>query len=754
MRRRVLRLLVGLLLAGLALALWPLPEELAQPRQEGSVRLLDRHGNLLREVPSSRNGVSRWVPLEEMAPTLVEATLLAEDRRFWWHPGVDPLAVARSAWINVRSGRVLTGGSTITQQLVRNLLPERPGKLAEALYAIRLELRMTKREVLEAYLNRIPYGRGAYGVGAAAEAWFGKPAGSLSPAEAATLAILARAPESLTMEEIAPLRAALLNRMSLDPEALRVALAETVVEAPFSERFAAPHFCDYVLTQLPAGVAEVRTSLDLPLQEAAEDLLAAHLRRLQGQGVGNGAVVVLDVATGEILAMVGSRDYFDPSAGQVNAVLARRQPGSTLKPFMYGLALERGLTAASVLPDLDFHPDGSSDGYVPQNYDWTSHGPVRLRTALACSYNQAAVRTLQELGPQSLLDRLKALGMASLDQEPSHYGLGLTLGDGEVTLLELTSGFRALARQGASSPAQFLAGAHAEEVRVMDPAASYVITDILADPEARAPAFGRHGPLSLPFPCASKTGTSKGYRDNWTVGYTPRYVVGVWVGNFGGSAMIDVSGVTGAGPLFRDLMLYLHPPEEPVRDFPRPGGLQSASVCPSSGQLPGDDCPGGMREWFLDGTVPTARCEVHRRVGGRVYEVHPPLYRSWMADVGLPLPPSTGGWTTRPRLEEEEEPEETPAREAPRPSQLAVAFPEDGSTFRLDPILRREYQTVLLRAVVPDGVREVEWRVDGRSLGRCPSPFTQEWPLQPGVHTVTLQAPGVGERTVTITVLE
>lgn len=750
-RRRLLGAVAALLVAGLALALWPLPEELARPRREGSVRLLDRHGARLREVPSSRNGVARWVPLEDMPPTLIEATLLAEDRRFWWHPGVDPLALARSALINLKAGRVLTGGSTLTQQLVRNLLPERPGKAMEALYALRLELRSTKRDLLEAWLNRIPYGRGAYGVGAAAEAWFGKPVGALSPAEAATLAILVRAPESLTFEEIEPLRQDLLRQMSLDPEALRVALAEQVVEAPFTERFAAPHFCDYVLSQLPSGVEEVRTSLDLPLQEAAEDLLRAHLRRLNGQAVGNGAVVVLDVATGGILAMVGSRDYFDSDAGQVNAVLARRQPGSTLKPFLYELGLERGLTAATVLPDLDFHPDGSTDGYFPQNYDWTSHGPVRLRTALACSYNQAAVRTLQELGPPAFLQRLQDLGFASLDREPSHYGLGLTLGDGEVTLLELANAYRALARGGVAGPAQVVTRATAPGVPVLDPAASFVVTDILADPEARSPAFGRHGPLALPFPCASKTGTSKGYRDNWTLGYTPRYVVGVWVGNFGGGAMIDVSGVTGAGPLFRDLMLHLHPPALPVRDFPRPAGLVRAAVCPSSGQRPGPDCPGGMREWFREGTSPAEACDVHRRVNGRVYEVHPPLYRSWMADVGLPLP-AGGGWVTRPAADPSPRAEE-PEPRAPQPQRLAVAFPEDGATFRLDPILRREYQTLRLRAVVPDGVEQVEWLVDGRSLGRCPSPHTRDWPLTPGRHTITLRT-GTEEASVRIEVLD
>ncbi len=376
----------------------------------------------------------------------------------------------------------------------------------------------------------------------------------------------------------------------------------------------------------------------------------------------------------------------------------------------------------------------------------------------------------------------------------------MTLGDGEVALLDLASAYRALARSGAWGAVRTVRALERAGHRtpvpmgsdraVMDPAACFVVTDILADDEARSPAFGRHGPLCLPFPCAVKTGTSKSYRDNWTVGYTPRYVVGVWVGNFDGRSMIGASGVTGAGPLFRDLMLALHerdqtqgPPRCPRPEFRAPSGLLRVRICPVSGGLPGPDCPGDMQEWFVPGTAPTERCSVHRRVAldrrtgqragpatpladrvDRVFEVYPPPYRAWMADVGLPLPPDGPSPASRTRALE---PGESGPRASPDPPaltarpgrpvgpvRLAIASPEDEATFRVDPVLRRDYQEVVLRAVVPEGVGRVWWRVDGRPLASCAYPFTCRWRLEPGRHLLTLEAPGQPRAAVTVTVLE
>jgi penicillin-binding protein 1C len=787
---------LGLLLALGALFALPLPAGLRHPRQGGSLQILDRQGRLLREVLSPRYGSSRWVALEDISPYLVAATLAAEDRRFFYHPGVDPLAVARAAWANLRAGAIVQGGSTLTQQLVRNLTPlprGLGGKVLEACYAVRLEAALSKHDILELYLNRVPYGNQAWGVGAAAQLYFAKAPSQLSLAEAAWLAVLPRAPGALdpyrSPGEVRALQRALLRRMapSLDPAVLARALAEPVAVQPPRQGFAAPHFCDYVLSRAgPGGSGSLRTTLDLGLQETCEGLLRTHLGRLRDQGVGNGAVLVVHVPTGDILAMVGSRDYFDPDGGQVNAVLARRQPGSALKPFTYSLYLERGGTAASILPDVDVDPARTDRGFLPRNYDGTFHGPVRLRTALACSYNVAAVRVCEALGPAAVLERLRRLGFESLDRSPEHYGAGLTLGTGEVTLLELARAYRCLARGGRLGPLRVLRDEPpGVEEQVIDERVACVLTDILADPFARAPAFGADSPLRLPFPCAAKTGTSKDFRDNWCVGYSPEYVVAVWVGNFDASPMRDVSGITGAGPLFRDIFLALqrHP-----RPFPLPPGLVRAPVCSLSGLAPGDDCPETLEELFLEGTVPRQRCTWHRRLqvdtrtgrpaaadcpaqmrAWRVFEVYPPLYQAWAASAGRPLlvgaasSPSaryeTGPLLASASQGSEGDPQPPGGRESPEgvvsppspaavaPAGLVLAFPEEGAVFRTDPVLRRQYQALRLRALVPPGLGSVSFWVDGRCVGSATAPFEVRWVLRQGRHRawVTARGPG-GER--------
>jgi len=722
-------LALAVLGAAVAFVAPPLPPELAQPKRVLSRQLTDREGRPLREVLSSAAGVSRWVPLEEISPFLVRATLASEDRRFYLHPGLDPVACLRAFRSNWRAGHVVEGGSTLTQQLVRNLRPgssrDLRGKLAEAYWATRLELASSKRAILEAYLNRVPYGQQCYGAEAAAQHYFARPARELSLAQAAMLAVLPRSPESFApyqdLEDVQVYQRRLLDAMLaggyVDEESYRLACAEPLQLAAPREDFRAGHFCDWVLSRAPAGEGELRTTLDLRLQEEAEKILATHVRRLADQGVSNGALVVLDAEGGEVLAMAGSIDYRGPQ-GQFNAALALRQPGSTLKPFTYGLALEQGWTAASLLPDLDIFPRDVTAGFIPDNYDRTFHGPVRMRTALACSYNVPAVRLVEEVGVEALLTRLRHLGFSALTAPPAHYGVGLTLGDGEVTLLELASAYRVLARGGRYAPARNVLDSPAgASVPVMDARVAYILTHMLADNDARIPAFGRFGPLALPFACASKTGTSKDFRDNWTVGFTSRYVVAVWVGNFDNSSMREVSGITGAGPIFRELMLALERRDGGAPAFATPQGLLWERVCVDSGELAGDDCAHTMREVFLADRKGPRKCSVHRRIDGKLYAVYPPLYRSWMAEQGLPMPPARAG-----------------SAEAVR-----IAFPDQGAAFRLDPVLRPEYQRVRLRGAVPDDVERVSWFIDQQEVS-TQAPFDAWWTMQRGQHRLQLIA--------------
>ncbi len=736
-RKMLLALATLLGLAALVFFAWPVPAEIRYPSPATSIQLEDRNGLPLREVLGPEHISSQSVQLAEISPYLIDATLVSEDRRFFYHPGVDPLAIARAAYYDVKSGEVVSGGSTLTQQLVRNLVPLGPrglrSKLTEAFYAVRLEAGHSKRQILELYLNRVPYGNQALGCEAASQLYFGRSAKALSPAQAAFLAVLPRAPgvynPYTNLEVILPLQRDLLQRMHLTPEELHLALEEPIEPAEPAGVFRASHFCDFVTQRgLPPHQTTVRTTLDLPLQSEVEQILTSQLERLKAQQVTNGAVLVLSVETGEVLAMVGSADY---AQGQVNATVALRQPGSTLKPFTYALALERGQTPATLVPDIEVGAP-LEDRFLPDNYDRKFHGPVRLREALACSYNVSAVRVLNDVGVDSLLLRLRSLGFAELTSNPSHYGLGLTLGDGEVTLLELALAYRCLARGGVYASERVFAGEPVPpDRRVFDPVTAWLITDILADKYARANAFGTSSVLALPFPCAAKTGTSKAYRDNWTVGYTPGYVVAVWVGNFDADPMVDVSGITGAGPVFADVMRYLER-RHPSGAFPEPAGIVHQDVCPESGVLRGPDCPYTLREVFAPGTEPRETCPVHRQKG---YEQYPPDYQPWMEDRGMPRPPAAG----------------------PLTGDVRIAFPEEGDFFRIDPLLRPEYQRIKLRAVVPEGCQSLTFIVDSQRLPEVTGPFSTSWTLAPGTHRLEAEALGQGggllrSKPVTITV--
>jgi penicillin-binding protein 1C len=727
--------LVGLILSTLFL---PFPGNRLNPSGLISLRLLDRNGDLLREVLSDEGGRCRWVGLEDVSPYLVKATIAAEDSHFFLHRGIHPPSMIRALWQNIRGGRVVSGASTITQQLVRNLYPGRRNiwtKAGEAWLAVRLERSLSKPEILTQYLNRISFGNQAYGIEAASRLYFGKPASELSLAESAFLAAIPRSPSLLNpyraFSKLKRKQIAVLAKMAglgLVTEAERErAQREDIGLIPASKSFRAAHFCDFILAQLSPGerrgLSAIETTLDYNLQKKVEILLENDLGAMKDRGITNGAVVVLDNARGEILSLVGSIDFFDLAHdGQVNGVLALRQPGSTLKPFTYGLALENGMTAASLIDDSPAQFSTSGGYYIPQNYDHRYHGMISLRTALACSYNIPAVAVLQTIGPDLLYRRLSELGFASLKEDPGHYGIGLTLGNGEVNLLELARAYAILARQGlhvqekstirmvrndgqdASLPNRDAAG------QIFSPQVAYIITDILSDPDARIPAFGYHTPLSFPFPVAAKTGTSKDFRDNWTVGYSSAYTVGVWVGNFDGEPMHNVSGISGSGPLFRDIMLLLHK-NEAGREFPKPSGLSTASVCPISGKRPTAFCPGAVEEVFIEGTEPRQVCPYHRATAE--------------------LPARSVGMESVLHV-----------------SPLRILFPRSGDVFKIDPVLRKEHQRIKLKVDAPQiqGLKKVEWWINGDRAGESGSPFTFFWNLRPGSYTIKAVAVGAGSR--------
>ena len=733
MRKRLLLAVLLVPVLGFITTFLPFPRGRLVPGPAISLRLLDRNGVLLREVLSDEGGRCRWVRLKDVSPYALKATIAAEDKLFFFHRGVSPLSVLRALRQNLSHGGVVSGASTITQQLVRTLYPGRRNiwtKAREAWLALRLERTISKPEILAQYINRITYGNQVYGIEAASRLYLDKPSSQLSLAEAAFLAAIPRSPTRLNPyrdpQAIRTRQADILSKMSqlgfVRKAVAERACAEELRLLPAAERFRAPHFCDLVLSQvLPEkrrDLCAVETTLDYALQLKTEVLLRTNVSTLAGQGVSNGAVVVLDNATGDVLSLVGSRDFFDDAhAGQVNGALALRQPGSTLKPFTYGLALENGLTAASLIddsPEQYSHVEGS---YRPQNYDRRFHGLISLRAALACSYNVPAVAVLQAVGPDLLYRRLHSLGFAGLKEDPGYYGVGLTLGNGEVSLLELVRAYATLARQGTYLEERSIlrlvrtdgertpAPIRETSGRVISPQVAYIITHILADPDARTPSFGYHNPLSLPFAVAAKTGTSKDFRDNWTVGYTLKYTVGVWVGNFDGAPMHNVSGISGSGPLFRDIMVLLNK-DGAGSGFAAPEGIVAARVCPQSGLRPTAACPGTVEEIFSSGTEPQKACAYHREGSAGVHAAN--------EGVALPAPPA----------------------------RFAVAFPRSGDTFKIDPVLRKEHQRIKLRAAVPEsaGIAKVEWWVNGDKIGEAGSPFSIFWNLRPGSFTIRATA--------------
>ena len=729
-KRTVCRLIGAAALVAVFSFIVPIPKSRLSPLPVLSLNLLDRAGRPLREVLSDEGGRCRWVALSEISPHAVGAVIAAEDRRFPVHGGIDVYAIGRALAQAVRRGRVVSGASTITQQLVRNIyhFPRTvPSKIAEAWLAVRMEHTLSKEEILTQYLNRISFGRQAYGLEAASRFYFDKPALDLSPAEAAYLAALPRSPGRFRPERDAALlrgrRDAILRKMArlgfLSAETLSRALDEPIRIAAAVRTFQAPHFVEYVVSGLsPAersDFSKIRTTLDLPLQIKVESLLSGHLRSLEKKGLTNGAVIVLENESGAVRAMVGSRDFFDESHdGQVNGALSLRQPGSALKPLTYALALEKGMTAATLIDDAPSEFGSLEGTFAPENYDEHFHGPVRLRSALASSYNVPAVAVLDLLGPDLLFRKLQEMGFRSLQKDASFYGIGLTLGNGEVTLLELARAYAALARGGLYKPERVIETVVRKDgrpelewpspsaKRVFPAVVSYLVTDILSDHDARIPTFGYRGPLNLPFPAAAKTGTSKDFRDNWTVGYTPRYTVAVWVGNFDGSPMHNVSGVTGAGPLFRDVMLLLEG-TGPSLPFAEPRGLIRAEICPVSGEIPSAACPATITELFASGSVPRTECRLTHRS-----TADPGALRL----VGRSADP------------------------------IQIVFPSDGDVFKIDSILRTEYQALNMRVRVDvrPSPETVEWCVDGIRTSVVGPPFSWAWKLRPGSYIITARA--------------
>ena len=650
----------GLALAGGAYFYYanelPPADKLATVNTSQSTKIYDRNGGLLYEIADPNLGRHTIIPPEKIPPVLKQATLATEDPSFYTNPGVDFYGLARAIYYLVRYQRPVSGASTITQQLIKTALlsPEQTveRKIKEAILAFEVTRRYSKDEILAFYLNTINYGNHSYGIQAAAQSYFSKDVTQLNLAEASMLAGLPQLP-AIYDPCINPDRAlerqrivlSLMQEQGMLQQAQADAAAQEMTQRVTSDAFInnckaglnytrAPHFVDYVREQLQARYGSsadnaglhVYTTLDPQVQNIVEQEARKQIAALKNKNVNSAAAVAVNPRSGEILAMLGSVDFNDEKIdGQVNVATRLRQPGSSIKPITYVAAFEKGWTPATPLYDLTTEfPNGAQPPYVPKNYDGKEHGLVSARTALANSYNIPAVKTLYFVGVPQMMGVAQRMGITSFN-DPNRYGLALTLGGGEVKLTELTGAYAAFANQGKRAPlSPFLkivdgagrtiydaASSDAQPEQVLDTRHAYLITNILADNVARTPAFGANSPLKTSRPTFVKTGTTNDYKDNWTLGGTNEFVLGVWVGNPRNQPMQNVSGVTGAAPIWHNVVERVYQEADEFKNIPAhalniPSGLVQVQVCNESGLVPNENCPADHRhdEIFLNTQAP------------------------------------------------------------------------------------------------------------------------------------------------------
>ncbi|MDF5712362.1 MAG: penicillin-binding protein 1C [Rhizonema sp. NSF051] len=626
------KVILALLLVCVTVRLLPYlaPIHVADITQEQqAIAFTDRNGLPLGTLLTRDQEHTAVVPLKQVSPQFIHAILAAEDGTFYKHGALDLKAIARAFQEAIHKRKIVSGASTITMQLARMLNPSRRtllGKVQEIWLSWRLSAGMNKDEIFSAYINRLPMGGNIYGVEAASRTYFSISASDLNLSQASLLAALPNNPTyfdpylhypRLKKRQKYVLRRMLFDKHITSAEAERAYAEQISFQSRQQGIIAAPHFLFWLASQQRTPPRKrggemssnsIRTTIDRSLQQFVEAQVQQVVSTLATNNVHDAAALVIDNHSGEVLAYVGSPDYFDEAKlGRNDGVQALRQPGSTLKPFLYEFALEKDIIFPnSILADVPAHyAIPGAKLYSPTDYNQSFLGPVRVRVALANSLNVPAVRVLEKVGVQNFLDRLHDLGFEHLTHPAQYYGLGLTLGSGEVSLWELARAYLYIARLAEATPLLTtfphsplptpVEAYHSASLQL--PTTWELITDMLSDRHARATAFGVDSVLNLPFPSAVKTGTSSHFRDTWTVGFTTDYTVATWVGNFDGTPMRQVSGVTGAAPLWNRIMLHLHEHQEPV-GFSPPEGMQKLPICATSGLPPSPDCSSVVEEYF------------------------------------------------------------------------------------------------------------------------------------------------------------
>ena len=754
-----------------------------------STRIYDRHGRLLYEITPDGTGRQTSLTLDAIPAHCVNALVATEDKTFYDHAGVSVRGIARALWLNLRGREVVAGGSTITQQVARNLLLDPRAraqrtlrrKLREVVLAVRIERIHDKDAVLALWLNQTDFGNLAYGIDAAARAYFGKSASELSLSECALLVGLPQAPsryDPLTNPDAAKQRQQTVLRLMTENGNITEAQADAAARDPLQYAAVpypidAPHAVLAVWNQLEQDYPDalyttgldVTTTIDLDWHESAQRVVRRELDRLNQPddrsrppaNANNAAVVAMHPYTGEVYTLLGSPNYFDESiSGALNLADTPRQPGSTLKPFTYALTLDpdraEPWTPATMILDIRTpFVTRRLESYVPANFDLREHGPVLVREALASSYNIPAVIALEETGVQPLIQLMTSLGVETLAGN-TDVDLSVTLGGGEVRLLNLTAAYGALANGGTRVQPQLIRHVQTADgdtlytlnpaagERILDERVAFLVTDMLSDDAARAPGMGPDSVLNIGRPAAAKTGTTTDYHDNWVMGYTPELVVGVWVGNADYTPMVNVTGLSGAGPIWHHVIRAALA-DAPERDFQRPPGLVRAEVCALNGLLPTENCTATRYEWFIEGTVPTQLDTWHQRFtidtltgqladdttpperrAEQVYVVLPDAARAWGLRNGYPEPPTQPETTTA-------------AVNAPR-----FLSPDPYTTYELSPVLPAHTQRVKLAVSAPRDATHIDYHLNGERVATAGSaPYEAWWQLAIGQYDLTAE---------------
>jgi penicillin-binding protein 1C len=716
------------------------------------IALYDRHGQHIRSIVDDDS--STYISLQDIPALFNELTINAEDKRFYYHNGIDFLALLRAMKQNLRGLETISGASTISQQLVRMAFSYKRSlfnKPLVMLHALKIETKHTKGEILEYYYNLLPYSYKVKGIQSASLYYFGKTLKGLSAAEMATLVVLIRAPSRYSQkhnkEKLLEMRNKLIDSSQLLSKSHKeLSKKEKWYFENFRNLAKSPHFIRALLKKHKNNdfnKNEIKTTLDLKLQTEIQKYVTEHMKRLSKKGVGAASVLVLDNKTGDILTYIGNYDFFNEAGGEYDGILIPRQPGSTLKPFTYALALENQYHPASILPDVEMYFKSGLGTYKPRNYSLNFTGPRTLRESLGNSLNIPALYLADQLGVENLMNFYQSFGL-TFKESADFYGVGLTLGNGELTLLDLTNSYMAFANKGQFTKARFLHDKKPKHIKTkMSPATAEMITDILSDRHARKEAFGNASALDTDFHSAAKTGTSTLYRDNWVVGFTENFTVGVWVGNMDQKEMENVSGITGAGPIYQDTMNIVAKNYRPGQ-FKKTQSYHTVKICAHSGSLPTKSCQRTYTESFLPDRSPTKRCSFHKKViaknchsAGESKEIDvlslPSRYQKWLwqNEIG-----DISNQVKKACMNEGVLVESYLFEKGP----FKILSPVSGALYAIDPSIPKKWQELQFDIAYSKKVTKIKWFRNNELLkvSKPHQPF--KWKLLKGVHNIKAKA--------------